>query len=97
MIVPLAVGRNTIADYVEALFIVYFVLIFIRILLSWVPRMPYNPTLRAVVRMLATSEPQPGSLTPRAPMRSPARAGARNSRFCSSVPSAPMTGVAICA
>ena len=49
MILPLAISRNTIADYVEALFIVYFILIFIRILLSWVPRMPYNPTLRAVV------------------------------------------------
>ena len=44
-----AIGRNQIADYVEALFIVYFILLFIRILLSWVPRMPYNPTLRAVV------------------------------------------------
>jgi len=49
MILPLAISRNTIADYVEALFIVYFILIFIRILLSWVPRMPYNPTLRAAV------------------------------------------------
>ena len=62
------------------------------------PLMTYSsPTRRAVVRMLATSEPQPGSLTPSAPMRSPASAGTRNSRFCSSVPSAPMTGVAICA
>lgn len=52
MILPLAIGRNTIADYVEALFIVYFILIFVRILLSWVPRMPYNPALRAVVRFI---------------------------------------------
>jgi YggT family protein len=49
MILPLAIGRNTVADYVEAVFIVYFILIFIRILLTWVPRLPYNPTLRAVV------------------------------------------------
>ena len=44
-----AIGRSQVADYVEALFIVYFILLFIRILMSWVPRMPYNPALRAVV------------------------------------------------
>jgi YggT family protein len=44
-----AIGRGTVADYVEAIFIVYFILLFIRILLSWVPRMPYNRTLRAVI------------------------------------------------
>jgi YggT family protein len=45
----LALTRNDIADYVEALFLVYIVLIFVRVLLSWIPRMPYNPYLRAVV------------------------------------------------
>jgi YggT family protein len=45
----LAVTRDDIADYVSALFLVYFILIFIRILLSWVPRMPYYPWLRATV------------------------------------------------
>jgi YggT family protein len=49
VILPLAITRDTVADYVQALFIVYFILIFIRILLTWVPRMPYNPALRAVV------------------------------------------------
>ena len=50
MIVPAAaIGRDEIADYVSALFIVYLILIFARILLSWIPRMPYNPWLRAVV------------------------------------------------
>jgi YggT family protein len=49
VILPLAISRSTIADYVAAVFIVYFILIFVRILLSWVPRMPPNPTLRAVV------------------------------------------------
>jgi YggT family protein len=45
----LANTREDIASYVNALFLVYIILIFIRVLLSWVPRMPYNPTLRAVV------------------------------------------------
>jgi YggT family protein len=44
-----AIGREEIADYVSALFLVYLILIFIRVLLSWVPRMPYNPYLRVVV------------------------------------------------
>jgi YggT family protein len=44
-----AIGRDEIADYVSALFLVYLILIFIRVLLSWVPRMPYNPYLRAGV------------------------------------------------
>jgi YggT family protein len=47
--VLLAITRNDVADYVSAVFLVYFILIFIRILLSWVPRMPYYPWLRAVV------------------------------------------------
>jgi YggT family protein len=45
----LAITRSDVADYVAALFAVYFILIFIRILLSWVPRMPYYPWLRATV------------------------------------------------
>ena len=49
MILPLAIGRDTVADYVQAVFIVYFILIFIRILISWVPRMPYNRALHAVL------------------------------------------------
>ena len=53
-----AIGREDIADYVEALFLVYLVLIFIRVLLSWVPRMPYNLYLRAVVRFVEeTTDP----------------------------------------
>jgi YggT family protein len=44
-----AIGREEIADYVSALFLVYLILIFARIVLSFVPRMPYNPTLRTVV------------------------------------------------
>jgi YggT family protein len=45
----LAVARDDVADYVGALFLVYLILIFIRILLSWIPRMPYYPWLRASV------------------------------------------------
>jgi YggT family protein len=44
-----AIDRNDIADYVDAVFLVYLILIFVRILLSWIPRMPYNPVLHAVV------------------------------------------------
>jgi YggT family protein len=49
LITVAAIGRDEIADYVSALFLVYLILIFIRVLLTWVPRMPYNPALRAVV------------------------------------------------
>ena len=47
--IPLAINRGDIADYVGALIIVYVILIFIRIVASFVPRMPYNPYLRAVL------------------------------------------------
>lgn len=56
-----AISRGDIADYVAALFLVYFVLIFIRILLSWVQNyrvLPYNTALRAVVRFVQeTTDP----------------------------------------
>ena len=58
MSLPAAIGRGDIADYVDALFLVYLVLIFIRVLLSWVPRVPYNPYLRAAVRFVEeTTDP----------------------------------------
>lgn len=44
----LAISRADVADYVGALFVVYIILIFCNILLSWIPRMPYRPWLRAV-------------------------------------------------
>lgn len=47
--IPLALDRNDLADYVSALIVVYVILIFIRIVASFVPRMPYNPYLRAVL------------------------------------------------
>jgi uncharacterized protein YggT (Ycf19 family) len=46
---PLALSRADIADYVNALFTVYLILILIRIILSWIPRIPYNTVLNAVI------------------------------------------------
>jgi len=46
-VILLALTRSDVADYVSALFLVYIVLIFINVLISWVPRMPYNRWLRA--------------------------------------------------
>lgn len=47
-----AIDRNDIAQYVDSLFTVYIILIFARIVLSWVlmfrGSLPYNPVLRAV-------------------------------------------------
>ena len=47
-----AIGRAEIADYVNALFLVYMILLFARILLSWIPRIPYNPVLSAVINFI---------------------------------------------
>jgi YggT family protein len=44
-----ALARGDVADYVSALFTVYIILIFVNILISWIPRMPYNRGLRAVL------------------------------------------------
>jgi YggT family protein len=48
-VILLADTRDVIADYVGALFLVYLILIIIRVLLTWIPRLPYNRTLRAVI------------------------------------------------
>jgi YggT family protein len=48
-VIPLALNRGDLADYVSALFVIFTILIFIRIVASFVPRMPYNPYLRAVL------------------------------------------------
>jgi YggT family protein len=44
-----ALSRSDVADYVSALFLVYIILIFLNVLISWVPRMPYNRPLRATL------------------------------------------------
>lgn len=47
--IPIADTRDVIADYVGALFLVYLILIIIRVLLTWIPRLPYNRALRASI------------------------------------------------
>jgi uncharacterized protein YggT (Ycf19 family) len=48
-VILFALTRGDVADYVGALFTVYIILVFANVLLSWIPRMPYNRALRAVV------------------------------------------------
>jgi uncharacterized protein YggT (Ycf19 family) len=48
-VIALALSRADVADYVSALFTVYIILIFVNILISWLPRVPYNGALRAVL------------------------------------------------
>jgi len=56
--IPLAVNRGDVADYVGALFLVYVILIFARIVISFVPRMPYRPWLRSVLDFITeTTDP----------------------------------------
>jgi YggT family protein len=56
-----AVSRADIADYVSAFFVVYFILILLRILLSWVQQarpLPYNRWLRAILDFITeTTDP----------------------------------------
>jgi YggT family protein len=47
--IPMALSRGDVASYVNALFTVYIVLIFVNILISWLPRIPYNRALRAAL------------------------------------------------
>jgi YggT family protein len=54
-VIPLALNRGDVADYVSALFIVYIILIFARIVISFVPRMPYRPWLRAALDFVTES------------------------------------------
>jgi YggT family protein len=51
--VYLAISRNDVADYIDTLVLVYIVLIFIRILMSWIPRIPYNRYLAAVLNFVS--------------------------------------------
>jgi len=56
--IALALTRQDVADYVAALFLVYIILILIRVLISWIPRMPYNPALRAALDFVSqTTDP----------------------------------------
>jgi YggT family protein len=53
MTLYMAISRADVADYVDTLAIVYLVLIFIRILTSWIPRMPYNRYLAAFLQFVS--------------------------------------------
>jgi YggT family protein len=48
----IALSRADVADYLNTLLLVYLILIFIRILLSWIPRMPYNRYLAAFLKFV---------------------------------------------
>jgi YggT family protein len=57
-VIPLAIDRGDVADYVSALFFVYVILIFARIVISFIPRMPYRPWLRSVLDFITeTTDP----------------------------------------
>jgi YggT family protein len=49
----LAITNDDVADYINTLTLVYLVLIFIRILTSWIPRMPYNRYLAAFLKFVS--------------------------------------------
>jgi YggT family protein len=49
----LAVSRSDVADYVQTLTLVYLVVIFIRIIMSWIPRIPYNRWLAAFLKFVS--------------------------------------------
>jgi YggT family protein len=45
----LAISRYDVGSYVNTLVLVYLVLIFIRIIMTWIPRIPYYRALDAVL------------------------------------------------
>jgi len=58
MTIPLAISRSDIADFVSALFLVYLILIFANILMSWIPRIPRSATLRPLLDFIKeTTDP----------------------------------------
>jgi YggT family protein len=48
-----ALTRNDVADYLSTLITVYIVIIFIRILMSWFTRIPYNRYLAAFLKFVS--------------------------------------------
>jgi len=57
-VIPLADNRLDLATYVNALFLVYFILIFANIILSFVPRMPFSLWSQAVINFIReTTDP----------------------------------------
>jgi YggT family protein len=47
------ITRIDIARYLNTLITVYIILIFIRIVMSWFTRVPYNPTLNAILSFVS--------------------------------------------
>jgi YggT family protein len=57
-VIVAALTRSDLADYVNALFTVYIILIFANIVISFVPRMPYRPWLRTLLDFIKqTTDP----------------------------------------
>jgi YggT family protein len=55
---PVALTSDDVANYVNALFLVYMILIFCNILMSWIPRIPRSATLRPVLDFITqTTDP----------------------------------------
>ena len=52
LVLPLALTRDNLAHYVSTLIDVYIVLTLIRILMSWIPRVPYYRLLDAVLTFI---------------------------------------------
>ena len=44
---PLAIDRGDVAEFVYTVAFILFVLVFIRVIMSWMPRVPYNRWLDA--------------------------------------------------
>ena len=49
----IALTRDDVADYVNTLILVYLVLIFIRVIISWLPRIPYSRPLQIVLNFVS--------------------------------------------
>lgn len=57
--IPLALARGDVANYVEAVFLIYAILILLNILIGWMPRIPfYSRWFRAVLDFITdTTDP----------------------------------------
>jgi YggT family protein len=57
-VIPLALSRSDVANYVQALFLVYFILIFANIILSFLPRVPFSLWSQAIIDFIReTTDP----------------------------------------
>jgi YggT family protein len=57
-LIPLAITNDDVGNYVNALFLVYMILIFANILMSWIPRIPRSSTLRPLLDFITdTTDP----------------------------------------